>query len=210
MTEGVKFWLDNKSVAGIRVANNADQVLVGYRSRFYLVADGAAVMKGGKPLRYSQTTLPAAWKKILKDDAATTAATTTAAVTPNAVPAEPVKSTRTRKARVNTASEEAPMSEPTLFAPPSEAPEKPHKAARKAAKTVNKPADKPAAVPAVNPPAQTSVPVDCPYCQQHQDLPVEKGRSGKPFFHYCAKCREEFAVRFEQVTVFRAQVAGFR
>jgi hypothetical protein len=92
-------------------------------------------------------------------------------------------------------------------APMSEAPEKPHKAARKAAA---KAVDKPATIPAVSPPVQTSVPVDCPYCQQQQDFPVEKGRSGKPFFHICTKCREEFAVRFEQVTVYRAQVAGFR
>ena len=80
------------------------------------------------------------------------------------------------------------------------------KAARKAAKTV----DNPAAVPAVIPPPQTSVSVDCPYCKQKQEISVEKGRSGKPFFHSCPKCREEFAVRFEQVTVYRAQVAGFR
>jgi hypothetical protein len=203
MADGVKFWLDNKNVAGTKVANLADQVLVDYRSRYYLVTDGAAVMKGGKPLRYSLTTLPAPWRKILKDEAAITAA----AVTPSAVPAGQAPRTRTRKARMGTESEEATMPETTAPAAiPSEAPEKPQKAARKAAKTI----DKPAAVPAVNPPPQTSVSVDCPYCKQQQDLPVEKGRSGKPFFHSCAKCREEFAVRFEQVTVYRAQVAGFR
>jgi hypothetical protein len=202
MAEGVKFWLENKNVAGTKVASLADQVLVEYRSRFYLVAEGAAVMKGGKPHRYSLTTLPADWKKILKEDAATTAA----AVTPNTVPAGPAQRPTARKARVRKGNEETPMSEPTPAAPLSEAPEKAQKATRKTAKT----ADKSAAVPAVNPPAQTSVPVDCPYCQQQQDLPVEKGRSGKPFFQSCTKCREEFAVRFEQVTVYRAQVAGFR
>jgi hypothetical protein len=198
MAEGVKFWLENKNVAGNRVGSLADQVLVEYRSRFYLVAEGAAVMKGGKPLRYSLTTLPADWKKILKEDAATTAA----AVTPNAEPADPAKRPTARKARVRT----APMSESTPAAPLSEAPEKAQKAARKAVAHTAGPL---ATGPVANPPVQTSVPVECPYCQQKQEIPLEKGRSGKPFFQSCVKCQADFAVRFVAVTRYQAQVAGF-
>jgi hypothetical protein len=199
MAEGVKFWLDNKNVAGNRVANLGDQVLVEYRSRLYVVANGAAVMKGGKALRYAPTTLPADWRKILKEAAAT-------AVTPDSETAGPAKRPTTRKARVDKGSEETPMSEPTPAAPLSVAPEKAQKAARKAAKT----ADKAAAAPAVTPPAQTAVPVECPYCQQKQEIPVEKGRSGKPFFQNCVKCQADFAIRFVAVTRYQAQVAGFQ
>jgi len=58
-------------------------------------------------------------------------------------------------------------------------------------------------------PVQTAVSADCPYCNQKHEIPVEKGRSEKPFFLLCTKCKNEFAVRFVQVTMYQAQVAGF-
>ena len=58
--------------------------------------------------------------------------------------------------------------------------------------------------------AQTMVSAECPYCSHKQEIPVEKGRSGKPFFNSCIKCRNDFAVKFVQVTMYQAQVAGFR
>ena len=37
----------------------------------------------------------------------------------------------------------------------------------------------------------------------------EKGKSGKPFLLVCSKCNGDFAVRFVEVTIYQAEVAGF-
>ena len=58
--------------------------------------------------------------------------------------------------------------------------------------------------------AQTVVTATCPYCNHKQDLPIEKGRNGKPFFTACTKCSTDFAVKFVPVTVYQAQVAAFK
>jgi hypothetical protein len=50
----------------------------------------------------------------------------------------------------------------------------------------------------------------CPECRFKHELPLEKGKNGRPFFVACAKCKAEFAVRFVPVMVYQAQVAGFR
>jgi len=58
--------------------------------------------------------------------------------------------------------------------------------------------------------AQSVVSATCPYCNHKQDLPIEKGRNGKPFFATCSRCSTDFAVRFVPVTVYQAQVAAFK
>ncbi|MDD5287051.1 MAG: hypothetical protein PHD54_14455, partial [Desulfuromonadaceae bacterium] len=58
--------------------------------------------------------------------------------------------------------------------------------------------------------AQTVVVANCPYCNHKHDLPIEKGKNGKPFFVACIRCSTEFAVRFVPVTMYQAQVAAFR
>jgi ssDNA-binding Zn-finger/Zn-ribbon topoisomerase 1 len=60
------------------------------------------------------------------------------------------------------------------------------------------------------PAIQSVVAAECPYCNQKHEIPVEKGRSGKPFFQACSRCANDFAVRFVQVSIYQAQVAGFR
>ena len=60
------------------------------------------------------------------------------------------------------------------------------------------------------PVAQTMVAAQCPYCGQKHEIPVEKGRNGRPFFVTCTKCTVDFAVRFVPVTLFQAQVAAFK
>ena len=58
--------------------------------------------------------------------------------------------------------------------------------------------------------SQPPVVASCPYCNARHEIPVEKGKNGKSFFMSCSKCTNEFAVRFVQVTMYQAQVAGFR
>jgi len=196
MAEIVTFWLDNKSAAGRLTAQHGDQLLVSYRERYFIVMNGVAVMKGGRPLRYSQTSLPRSWKNLL---AGTGSGGEIGASAPDLPDRPPVsKKTRLQKKPEVSVMPEAIPAEQTPHTPPSVtklAGEKPPKVARK---TDGKQT------------GQTAVAADCPYCSQKHDIPVEKGRSGKPFFLVCTRCQSDFAVRLVQVTIYQAQVAGFR
>ncbi len=197
MADIVTFWLDNKQSCGTRATQLGDQLLVSYREKFYVVVNGAALMKGGKPLRFSPTTLPTAWKKVLRGD-----------LPPGDLPISaelniPLKSAVARKAGVQKEKETAVMSEPIAIAAEAGIP------AVQSKQTVPKVA-KVTSKTEVKQSAQVAVAADCPYCNQKHEIPVEKGRSGKPFFCTCTKCQSDFAVRFVQVTMYQAQVAGFR
>ena len=112
--------------------------------------------------------------------------------------------------------EEPVMPEPTQVELPCVVPEKKPKQSRKAPKAVSEAAPSSEAVTvsntavAVTTSAQSTVPVECPYCSHKQDLPFEKGKNGKPFFVLCVRCSTEFAVRFVPVTLYQAQVAAFK
>ena len=208
MAEAVTFWLDNKKAVGTKAASIGDQLLVNYRNRFYLVADGAAVVKGSKALRYSQSSLPADWKMILREE--TAANGVCAAGSPSAELVKPRKPPVKKIIEI----EEPVMPEPIPVELPCVVPEKKPKQSRKEPKAVSEaaPSIEAATVSntAVNTSVPTTVPVECPYCSQKQDISVEKGIDGKPFFQNCAKCLGDFAVRFVAVTTYQAQVAGFR
>jgi hypothetical protein len=196
MSEPVQFWLDNKMSAGIKVAAIADQTLVVYREKFYVVEKDAAHSRGGKALRYSRSSLPIIWKKALQgevpppeglilpaDDALPTPTTTKrerpkkAAPQP-AEPSQPLSQTPAAPARTSSASEIKSTG---------------------SAKKMN-----------VKQVAQTTVSANCPECNLKHEFPLEKGKNGKPFLTACARCKAEFAVRFVPATIFQAQVAGFR
>jgi hypothetical protein len=202
MSEPVQFWLENKMSAGIKVAAIGGQVLVVYRERYYVVEKDAAQMKGGKPLRYSLSSMPLVWKKALRGD-----------VLPAEVlmvPADDALPEPTTARRERAKKESRPVlparpaaGEPAATAAPAQTP------------VSSRPAG-PARLPGniktteIKPAAQTSVSVCCPECRFKHDLPLEKGKNGKPFFVACARCKAEFAVRYVPVMVFQAQVAGFR
>jgi hypothetical protein len=198
MSEPVQFWLDNKMSDGIRVASIGSQLLVVYRERYYVVEKGAAQMKGGKPLRYSLSSMPLVWKKALRGDALPSDAL--------AVPADDALPQPTVAKRERSRKEPLPPTavvQPVSPAPPAQTPATPRPvvAAKPAANI--KSAD-------IKPAAQTTVAACCPECRFRHELPLEKGKNGKPFFVSCAKCKAEFAVRFVPVMVYQAQVAGFR
>lgn len=196
MAAVVTFWLDNKNAAGTKTAQHGDQMLVSYRDRFYVVKGGSAVMKGGKPLRYSQTSLPGLWKKLQSGEVQVP----DSALLVTTVLAE--KPTVTRKPLVKKEKEVSVMPEAAAEVKTPDIPVVSRKQpAEKTAKTARKTETKQ--------PVQTAVSADCPYCNQKHEIPVDKGRSGKPFFLLCTKCKNEFAVRFVKVTMYQAQVAGF-
>ncbi|GAM09446.1 hypothetical protein OR1_01725 [Geobacter sp. OR-1] len=189
MDEAVSFWLDNRNCAGTKAAQIGNKVLVLYRDRYYVIEGGAAQTRAGKPLRFSASSLPKAWKLALKGK-------TPAAVTslPEAELAPRTQNTKRERKKaektVMTETQQEKVPELNVNAPVSAA----------------KPKRKSEAKPAAQPP----VAANCPYCHARHEIPLEKGKSGKPFFIPCARCKKEFAVRFVQVTMYQAQVAGFQ
>lgn len=200
MSESVQFWLDNKMSAGIKMAEIGDQLLVLYREKYYVVEQGVARMNGGKPLHYSKSSMPAVWKKALRGE------------TPSAdalrLPVDESLPMATSTKRVRIKSDAAEPLSPALTEPPSAAPVLPPLKSKSVAEakspvTANKLKSSQAS-------QQASVIAHCPYCNHKHDLPLDKGRNGKPFFMACARCKSDFAVRFVPVTAYQAQVAGFR
>jgi hypothetical protein len=194
MSESVQFWLDNKMSAGIKVAAIGDQVLVAYREKYYVVEKEAAHSRGGKALRYSNSSLPSIWKRALKGEELP--AETLIMPADDALP----MSSTTRLKRVRK------KSPPSLAIPPasvqplttqSPSPANTPKPPRSVKKAELKPV------------MQATVTVVCPQCSNRHELPPEKGKNGKPFFMACVRCKSEFAVRFVPVVVYQAQVAGF-
>ena len=198
MSEPVQFWLDNKKSDGIRVASIGSQLLVVYRERYYVVENGAARMKGGKPLRYSLSSMPLVWKKALRGD--TLPADALQLPADDALPQPTVsKRERAKKETLTPPPAVQPVSAPAPAQP--SAASRPAVAARLPGNI--KPAD-------IKPAAQTVVAACCPECRFKHEIALEKGKNGKPFFMACAKCKAEFAVRFVPVMVYQAQVAAFR
>ena len=189
MSDSVIFWLANRNCAGTKVAVIGDQVLVLYRDRYYVVSDGAAQTRGGKPLRFSTSSLPSVWKRALKGDVQSSMTS----------PSEMDSLTTTHLPKRERKQKEKPAMQELLQ---ETAPEKSEKTPLQTPKSPKKSEVR----PAIQPP----VVANCPYCNARHEIPVEKGKNGKSFFMPCSKCKNEFAVRFIQVTVFQAQVAGFR
>jgi len=183
--------------AGIKVAAIGDQVLVAYRDKYYVVEKDAAHTRGGKPLRYSKSSLPAIWKRALRGETLPAEALILPADDALPAPSAP------KRDRVRKASPRPPASPEVQL----RSPEQP--AARSVSpggsKTLKNP--KKADIKTL---AQASVTATCPHCNNRHELPLEKGKNGKPFFMACEKCTAEFAVRFVPVMVYQAQVAGFR
>jgi hypothetical protein len=185
MSEAVTFWIDNKNCVGKIAVRIGDQSLVIYRDRYYVLRDGTAQSRGGKPLRYSLSSLPVPWKRALKGEMQLPAAL---AVELEPMPKPPKQARKKREKPVMT----EPIPE-TVTPVPEKQPVKTSRPAKKADKLS----------------AKAPVIANCPYCKASHELPVEKGKSGKPFFLACSKCKGDFAVRFIEVTIYQAEVAGF-
>jgi DNA-directed RNA polymerase subunit RPC12/RpoP len=189
MSDSVIFWLSNRNCAGTKAAVIADQILVLYRDRYYVVMDGAAQTRGGKPLRFSSSSLPSVWKRALKGDIQ------------SPVPSPSGMDSMTKAHLPNR--ERKHKEKPAMPELQKElTPEKNEKTPLQIPKSPRKTEAK----PAIQPP----VVVNCPYCNSRHEIPVDKGKNGKPFFMPCSKCKKEFAVRFLPITMYQAQVAGFR
>jgi hypothetical protein len=197
MSESVQFWLENKMSAGIKVAAIGDQVLVVYREKYYVIEKDAAHTRGGKPLRYSKSSMPAIWKRALRGEALPPDSLIMPA--DDALPV-PSVSKREQEKKISP----RPPAKPAVQTLVSDQPAV-NDSSASGSKTVRnlKKTD-------IKPLAQSSVTAACPYCNNRHELPLEKGKSGKPFFMVCERCSAEFAVRFVPVMMYQAQVAAFR
>lgn len=189
MSEAVTFWMENKNCVGKTAAIIEDQVLVVYRDRYYVLQGGVALIKGGKPLRFSQSSLPSHWKRALKGELQLPAAIATEV---DSIP-DPTPQKLLRKKTEKPAMTEQ-QQEPTV----EQSAEAPSPTLKSPKKSDAKPAPQPAVV------------ANCPYCNARHEIEVDKGKNGKPFFIACNRCMKEFAVRLVPVTIYQAQVAGFR
>lgn len=201
MADAVTFWLDNKNSSGVKVAEIGDQMLVLYRDRFYVVERGAARMRGSRALHYSKSSLPAVWKKAMRG-----ILPPVTEITPDTDGILP-RTTTTRRERTKMEKPAPIAATQPETAPAEEQPRHPPAAPPVPAKTRARPASPRSAA---KPDAQAVVVAVCPYCSHKNELPLEKGKNGKPFFAACARCEREFAVRFVPVTAYQAQVAAFK
>lgn len=197
MEETITFWLDNKICSGFKIAEIGSQTLVSYRDKYYIVVKGAALMKGIRPLHYSKTSMPLLWKKAMKGILPAPVAAIQHADDDFFPITTSSKKERTVMKKTTTSAPAFSEEQPPVPAPPQSAP-------KKAAAPKSAPEVKPFKI------AQSVVATTCPYCHHKQDLPIEKGRNGKPFFAACSKCNMDFAVRFVPVTMYQAQVAAFK
>jgi len=196
MSESVQFWLDNKMSAGIKVAAIGNQALVVYREKFYVVEKDAAQSRGGKALRYSRSSLPVIWKKALKGESPSAEGLV---VPPDDALPRP---TTTKRERIKKASPQ-PAEPAQPETPPLAAPAQTQSAGAAPSPRSSRKID-------LKPLAQTTVSANCPECNFKHEFPLEKGKNGKPFLTACVRCKAEFAVRFVPVSIYQAQVAGFR
>jgi len=192
MEDTITFWLDNKICSGFKIAEIGTQILVSYRDKYYIIVGGAALMKGVRPLHYSKTSMPLLWKKAMKGILPPPVAATESLIDEFL----PI-TTSTKKERKQMQKEiiESESTEVQIVA-------------RKTAPTVSRKSVATEVKPVKI--TQTVVAAICPYCSHKQDIPFEKGKSGKPFFVACVRCSTEFAVRFVPVTMYQAQVAAFK
>ncbi len=193
MEETITFWLDNKISSGFKVAEIGSQALVSYRDKYYIVVGGAALMKGVRPLHYSKTSMPLQWKKALKG------------ILPPPAPifehpeddflpiTTSTKKERTVMPKSTSSLQEQPEDQLQAVKPVFPAAKKSSAADMKPVKIV-----------------QTVVAATCPYCSHKQELPLDKGKNGKPFFVTCVRCSTDYAVRYVQVTMYQAQIAAFK
>ncbi|MEI6215157.1 MAG: hypothetical protein WCP10_13720 [Desulfuromonadales bacterium] len=192
MDEAITFWLDNKVSTGIKVTEIGLQMLVVYRDKFYVVENGAALMKGGRALYYSKTSLPGLWKKAQRGILPPPAADET--VSPDDYLPVAISKRRERTKMPSTSEAVQQDNSPNIKTP---------QAPRQSAAS-KKSGVKPVAT------TQTGVTAGCPYCNCKHELSIEKGKNGKAFLVTCLKCSGEFGVRFVPTTVFQAQVAAFK
>jgi hypothetical protein len=234
------FWLDQRQVTGVIVAENDEEKLVEYGKRRYVV-----IGKNPGKKHYTASTTPALWKKIINSEAHPSPSSSAAK--------QPAKA-RPKKANAekpSTKGEGAPSPATHLMGiPRSEIDEAienrdavrkaakgkiaqgTHEAATKkrAPKAVKKPTTRALPVPAGLPAAtkatkttrttkaapspttdpNSSIWLKCPYCFELELISALEREPGKAYIKCCKSCKREFGVRIAPMTTYHVEVAAFQ
>ena len=213
----VRFWLDrNKQVYGLVTAKAEGDLLVLYQSRYYIVRGDASILKNGRPVRFTPSTLPASWRRILtgvpeNGDLPLLEPSSTPSKWDKADAPSPF-STEKRKdeaeaSHVETAIEATTEKErggTDLMSEDQHGDNEIRKDEEVTAAAPKKSRKGEGAKPSKGEP----ITFTCPYCNHRAEAPSAR-KDGKPFFQTCEKCNGEFAVRIVPVTVYQAEVAAF-
>lgn len=215
----VRFWLDrNKQVYGMVNARSDNELLVLYQSRYYVVRGDAAVLRSGRPVRFTASSLPASWKKLLEgvtgDGVLPLMEPESASSKSNAGEALCPVSTenRTEEVAVSLALETTECVEDTERGDVDMHIEGQGQEAGETKEEVKKAPVSPKRTKkgeGVKAPKVEQVAFECPYCGHKAEVLHGRKEESKPFFHTCERCSGEYGVRIVPVTVYRAEVAAF-
>lgn len=215
------FWLKDRQVTGVIIAEHGEEKLVEYAKRIYVV-------KGKNPTKkhYTQSTIPAFWKKVMNGQLQVEKDLKVLEI-----PIKEVKAARANRAAVRKEQKEAvsaqapskdkakgtaPAAPPAAKAP---APKKPRARKEKPVETAATPVSSTVApkqsgkrkstLPPGPPPDPNSlIWLECPYCKELELVSAFDQEIGKAHIRTCKKCRREFGVRIVP-TAFRTEIAAF-
>jgi len=219
------FWLKERQVTGLIVAEHREEKLVEYAKRFYVV-------KGKDPQRrhYTQSTIPALWKKVMtgqlsveeemkelgvskkdvkaarghRDAVREQAKAPKAGVTSPPSPHPAVKAKPEAKLVASPASPQKPERKPSARKKPADAPP----AAAASAVEPKQPAKRKAVPSPALPADQSILWLECPYCKKLELISAFDQEMGKAHIRRCGNCKQEFGLRVVPVA-FRIEVAPF-
>lgn len=215
------FWLNNRQVTGVTVAEYREEKLVEYAKRFYVV-------KGKDPGKrhYTQSTIPALWKKVMSGQLSVEEEMKDLGISKKEVKAARGHRDAVReRAKVPKASDTSPPSpRPAVKAKPEVKPvasppkherkpsarKTPAGAAAAAALAVEpkQPAKRKAAPSPALPADQSVLWLECPYCKKLELISAFDQEMGKAHIRRCGKCKQKFGLRVVPVA-FRIEVAPF-
>lgn len=184
----VRFWLGNKQVYGRPTATIDNEQLVLYHGKYYLLCGGSPRFKRGRPVYYTESSMPAFWRRSIAGQLEQPAKHEENRDTP------PSPATTAPIIRSETDSKENSMStEEHAASVPDKQP---------ARKTRSQPRKRRA------PEDMNGIDVSCPYCAHLERFPQESA-TGKPVIHTCGGCRADYGMRITAVTTFQVETAAF-
>lgn len=215
----VRFWLDrNKQVYGLVNAKSDEEILVLYQSRYYVVRGDAAVLKSGRPVRFTASSLPTSWKKILEGvpeegvlplmepDSTSSKSNVGAALCPVST------ENRTEEEAVSLVFESPECVKDTErggMDMHNEGQGQEVVETKEEAKEVTVAPKRTKKGESAKAPKGEPVAFECPYCGHKGEVLHGRKEESKPFFHTCERCTGEFGLRIVPVTIYQAEVAAF-
>lgn len=195
----LSFWLKDKTVTGLLVAEHDGKKLVAYNRRYYVVTG-----KTPDKRHFTDSTLPTLWRKMMISDETPPSPALPSKAAPKRSPVQAKQGAALGKpeeapaaggppARAGERKKEA---QPQPASPPNALPREAKQKRPRAKASKKKEAE------------QQTVGYFCPYCSTEHSCGVDK--AGAPFFQKCSKCGKDFGVKIISKVIYLAEVAGFK